>query len=171
MANTLLLGALAAGVAYFGFIKPAQARKRAGAEGGGGGGGGLPRILFSEGCEWEIPDAWWTDVGAHKFAGILENKLAGAETWPEKLELMKTPALNSHLVAHEVLQGETTSTCPLPAVDADVFNVIPGLTEKQELMNNLFAHMINHVEASLAAFAKSAGTKVQFPVPLDEEGA
>jgi hypothetical protein len=168
MANTLALAGAAAAVVYFGFIKPKRARERAAAEESDG--PTVPRILFTTECEWDIPDAWWTDVGSPKFAGILEGTLADAPTWEGKKIILGSPAMNSHLVAHKVLQGETPEGCPLPAVDADVFNPPVGLTRPQELMINLFAHMINHVEASLVRFVQSEGTIVEFPVPLPDEG-
>lgn len=171
MANTLLIAAAAGAVAYFGFYKPKQDKKKRAQEEANEP-PLKPRILFNELCHWEIPDAWWTDVGHHKFAAILENNLAGATTWDEKkaklLEKGTFPGpLNSRVMAHTILEGETTPACPLPAVDSDIYNPPPTLTEQQTMMNNLFAHMVSHVEASGLVFIGSQGTRVEFPVPLD----
>jgi len=162
--SPLLLLATGA-VVYFGYIKPKQDAKKKSSSSSNGG-TGKPRILFDEQCSWIIPDAWWTDVGSPKFTAIVQGAVATAQSWDQKLELLGT--LNSHAVAHQILTGETPATCPLPPVTTNVANPPAGLTKAQETMIYLFADMINHVEASLKAFAASAGTKIQFPVPMPE---
>lgn len=174
MANALLVAGAAAAIGYYGFIKPRQEKKKKAAAASQAPPPPVaqPRIQFSELCHWQIPDAWWTDVGAPKFTAILERELAGLPTWEAKLTKFQSPTLNSQVVAHEILEGQGTDACPFPPANADVFNPPPTLTEQQRVMNNLFAHMINHVDASFGLFIQSQGTRIQFPVILavPEEG-
>jgi hypothetical protein len=163
MANLLLLGTAAAAAFYFGYLKPKRDRSRSSSNGSGSV-LSVPRIVFTTDCEWDIPDAWWTEVANPRFTTILENTLGGSDTWDAKKAKLAT--INSHVLAHQLLEGQVPADCPLPAANADVFN--PPSALREELMYNLFAHVISHVEASLIKFAQSQGTIVEFPIQLEE---
>lgn len=149
----------AAAVGYFGYVKPARERKKRAAAAAAATPSPQPNaIVFDTGCGWSIPASWYGNVGKPKLQSILT----------EAGDLAAQKQLNSHQVAHRMLTGQTPANCPLPAADANIFD-LQGLTDPQANMMNLYAHMIEHVETSLVNYFKSGGTALNFPAKQPDD--